>query len=559
MRIKKILCGLLAGVMLLGSAAGAESVNDIIDANVNRMKAMLNTPDFQVYYKAPGVTRAYYGAKFEPARGVYIGTPKGREIEGVSNAIDTYYITFDTAMTNAAVSRQSYPQQAPTGRLLAYNWNFAKQSIQPAEYDNYIKNTVDEMAASGNDVLLIFGKEMNTDDNFPNPEDFLRVYRYIAEYAKTKENIAMVWAPNDTGSLDHYLQDYYPGDQYVDWVGMSLYTVPYFQGIRDHGNLTESNNIAFVTGEYANSVMRAKTIMDFLDQNNIQKPVMITESGVGFQVTATGEDFTDWSVMQLKLLYSELPRVFPRLKIIVGFNNTVEGDKYRYDIGSNPTLKTVLEEQIADPFFLGTYPDCAAYSYIPVQDGLQVTADTEISAFAYVPKQQYVRVKYFIDGTEAYQSDYPPYTFRPGVLADGMHTLKAQMCIGDSVQDEKQFAFQYTTPVTVLMNGSPAAFDQPPVIVDGRALVPVRAVFEALGAEMEWDGATQTASAVKGDVQIKIKIGQASFEKNGQPIALDVPAQIVGDRTLIPLRAVADAFGCKVGWNGETKTATVDY
>ena len=557
--MKKFLCGLLAGFMLLGSAAGAESVNDIIDANVNRMKAMLNTPDFQVYYKAPEVTRAYYGAKFEPARGVYIGTPKGREIAGMSNAIDTYYITFDTAMTNAAVSRKTYPQQAPTGRLLAYNWNFAKQSIQPAEYDNYIKNTVDEMAASGDDVLLIFGKEMNTDDNFPNPEDFLRVYRYIAEYAKTKENIAMVWAPNDTGSLDHYLHDYYPGDQYVDWVGMSLYTIPYFQGIRDHGNLTESNNIAFVTGEYANSVMRAKTIMDFMDQNNIQKPVMITESGVGFQVAATGEDFTDWSVMQLKLLYSELPRVFPRLKIIVGFNNTVEGDKYRYDIGNNPTLKAVLEEQIADPFFLGTYPACAAYSYLPVQDGLQVTADTEISAFAYVPKQQYVRVKYFVDGNEAYQSDYPPYTFRPGVLTDGTHTLKAQMCVGDSVQAEKQFTFQYTTLVTLLINGEKATFDQPPVIQDGRTLVPARAVFEALGAEMEWDGGSQTASAVKEDVQIKIKIGQEIFEKNGQPITLDVPAQIIGDRTLIPLRAVADAFGCRVGWDGATKTATVDY
>lgn len=556
---KRILCGILAAAMLFGGAAQAESVNDIIDNNVNRMKAMLNTPDLQVYYQAPGITRAYYGAKFEPARGVYIGTPKGREIEGVSNAIDTYYETFDISKTNGTTARETYEQQPATGKFLAYNWNFAKQSINPADYDNYIKNTVDKMAASGDDILLIFGKEMNTDDNFPNPEDFLRVYRYVAEYARTKENIAMVWAPNDTGSLDHYLKDYYPGDEYVDWVGMSLYTIPYFQGKKDHGNLTESNNIAFVTGEYANSVMRAKTIMDFMDENNIQKPVMITESGVGFQLTETGEDFTDWGVMQLKLLYSELPRVFPRLKIIVGFNNTVEGDKYRYDIGNNPTLKAVLEEQIADPFFLSTYPACAEYSYMPVTEGVQLAPDTEISAFAYVPKNQFVRVKYQIDGAEVYQSDYPPYTYRLNGLTEGAHTLTAQMCIGDSVQMEKQFTFQYSTPVTVLVNGEPVGFDQPPVIQDGRTLVPARAVFEALGAQMEWDGETQTAFAVKGDTQVKIQIGQASFEKNGQPVALDVPAQILGDRTLIPLRAVADAFGCQVGWDGATKTATVNY
>lgn len=559
MQIKKVFSGVLAAVILFCGAASAESINDIIDNNVNRMKAMLNTPDFQVYYKAQGVTRAYYGAKFEPARGVYIGTPKGREIEGVSNAIDTYYITFDTSKTNSVTGRESYLQKDRTGRLLAYNWNFAKQSIEPAEYDNYIKNTIDEIAASGDDVLLIFGKEMNTDDNFPNPEDFLRVYRYIAEYAKTKDNIAMVWAPNDTGSLDHYLKDFYPGDQYVDWVGMSLYTIPYFQGKRDHGNLTESNNIAFVTGEYANSVMRAKTIMDFMDENNIQKPVMITESGVGFQTTETGEDFTDWGVMQLKLLYSELPRVFPRLKIIVGFNNTVEGDKYRYDIGNNPTLKAVLEEQIADPFFLGTYPSCAEYSYMPVEEGLQFAADTELSAFAYVPKQQYVRVKYLLDGTQVYQNDYPPYTFKLGAMAEGTHTLTAQMCIGDSVQAEKQFTFQYTVPVTVLVNGEAVAFDQPPVIVDGRTLVPVRAVFEALGAKMEWDNESRTAAAVKDGINVEIKIGESSFEKNGQQIPLDVPAQIIGDRTLVPLRAVADAFACQVGWDGETKTAMVNY
>lgn len=99
--------------------------------------------------------------------------------------------------------------------------------------------------------------------------------------------------------------------------------------------------------------------------------------------------------------------------------------------------------------------------------------------------------------------------------------------------------------------------DTPPTIVDGRTLVPVAAIFNALGASMEWDAETRTASGVRGDVTVSIPIGSTTVYVNGEPQVLDVPAQIINDRTMVPAAFVSSALGCTVTWNDKTKTAAV--
>ena len=115
----------------------------------------------------------------------------------------------------------------------------------------------------------------------------------------------------------------------------------------------------------------------------------------------------------------------------------------------------------------------------------------------------------------------------------------------------------YAQEITVLVNGTAVTFDQPPIIENGRTLVPLRAIFEALGANVEWEQSTQTVTAVRDDITIILKIGDAFLTKNGERIALDVPAKIVGGRTLVPARAVAESFGASVDWNASTRTVTV--
>lgn len=108
----------------------------------------------------------------------------------------------------------------------------------------------------------------------------------------------------------------------------------------------------------------------------------------------------------------------------------------------------------------------------------------------------------------------------------------------------------------VLLNNSMLSFDVPPIIENGRTLVPLRTIFEALGASVRWDGETQTVIAEKADTEIKLAIGGQAY-KNGQPVSLDVPAKIVDGRTLVPLRFVSEAMGCQVMWDDNTNTVTI--
>lgn len=112
-------------------------------------------------------------------------------------------------------------------------------------------------------------------------------------------------------------------------------------------------------------------------------------------------------------------------------------------------------------------------------------------------------------------------------------------------------------PIKILLDGKQIQFDQPPIIQDGRTLVPLRAIFEAMEATVLWDDATKTVTSIKLETTIVLKIGDNILKKNSDEIELDVPAQIVNGRTLVPARAVAESFGADVGWDGNTKTVII--
>ncbi len=103
---------------------------------------------------------------------------------------------------------------------------------------------------------------------------------------------------------------------------------------------------------------------------------------------------------------------------------------------------------------------------------------------------------------------------------------------------------------TVFYDDEKIEFDQIPVIENGRTLVPLRAIFEKIGAEVDWNEADKTVTAQKDDTQISLTIDNTTAVKNGEKIELDVPAKIVNGRTLVPVRFVADCFGVDVDWDG---------
>lgn len=90
--------------------------------------------------------------------------------------------------------------------------------------------------------------------------------------------------------------------------------------------------------------------------------------------------------------------------------------------------------------------------------------------------------------------------------------------------------------------------DQKPFIEQGRTMVPMRAIFEALGAQVHWDGTTRTVVGQKGEVILHLPIGADKAEVAGYDLSLSQPAMLVRDRTFVPLRFVSEAFGAQVAW-----------
>ena len=104
--------------------------------------------------------------------------------------------------------------------------------------------------------------------------------------------------------------------------------------------------------------------------------------------------------------------------------------------------------------------------------------------------------------------------------------------------------------VSVTVNGKLLNFDQPPIIENGRTLVPMRAIFEALGCKVEYWEEEKIVFAETGFDTISLEIGENTMLLNGETeITLDVPARIENSRTLVPLRAVSEALGANVEWN----------
>lgn len=112
--------------------------------------------------------------------------------------------------------------------------------------------------------------------------------------------------------------------------------------------------------------------------------------------------------------------------------------------------------------------------------------------------------------------------------------------------------------IGVTVHGEDVDFgDTPPVLVDGRTLVPVREVFEALGFVVDWYGGTQTVTLTRDDYIIIISLGDADFTTNDVSHALDVPAQMIDGRTMLPIRLPLESVGYVVGWDSATSTVIV--
>ena len=116
---------------------------------------------------------------------------------------------------------------------------------------------------------------------------------------------------------------------------------------------------------------------------------------------------------------------------------------------------------------------------------------------------------------------------------------------------------QSNNQISIVINGKRLNFSQAPYMANNTTMVPMRVIFEALGADVNYDSASQKITATKGDTVIELVLGQKTAKKNGESIALDAAAVTKNGNTMVPLRFVAEALQAQVNWDGATQTVSI--
>ncbi|WP_139488402.1 copper amine oxidase N-terminal domain-containing protein [Brevibacillus dissolubilis] len=111
--------------------------------------------------------------------------------------------------------------------------------------------------------------------------------------------------------------------------------------------------------------------------------------------------------------------------------------------------------------------------------------------------------------------------------------------------------------IRVVINGEVQIFEQSPVVQRGNTLVPLRAIFEKLGAQVDWNASNLTVTAVKGETKISLQMNKQQAQVGNKSVTLPIAAQMVNGYAMVPLRFVSEGLGAQVHWDASSQTVTI--
>lgn len=112
-------------------------------------------------------------------------------------------------------------------------------------------------------------------------------------------------------------------------------------------------------------------------------------------------------------------------------------------------------------------------------------------------------------------------------------------------------------PIKITVNGQNLVMDVQPVVISERTFVPLRAIFEALGASVNWEPQSKRITGVRGNTTIILHVGQNIASISGRAVSLDVPPIVLGERTLVPIRFVSENLGAQVNWDAANRIINI--
>ncbi len=378
----------------------------------------------------------FYGAKHE-TKGIMFGKPSDsykRYTPSKTSSIVSVYTDLKSPSLNDL-------NKKATSSVVLVNLNVPtpeKSNLSLAYNNATISKFAKELSNLNKPVLLRIGGEMNVWSDMATGEEFIKAYKNIADIVKKNaNNVAFVWSPNDLNGYNTNMMDFYPGDNYVDWLGVSSYTLLYFLGERGHNEVT---NTSFLAGDYANPIARLNNIR----QLGINKPIIITEGGVGHTYPLINQNEESWAIEKLKFLYEYLPIVAPEVKAIVHFDVNVSSDKAKYQLYDKPNMISTYNALIDNKSYISNNSD-KANIYYKKFEGENFTDKVVMYTYTAPVGVNKPTVKYFINGHLVHTTDQFGYRLEVGTkdLTPGEHNLEVKVFDGEKLLSTTNTKFNF--------------------------------------------------------------------------------------------------------------------
>ena len=456
--MKKAVSLLLALALSLGLAVPA-----LADQSTTTLRTAYKDldPRTEIYAvtQTPGSDYPYYGAKNEPNGGVYYGrtTQGGTLSDGSFGLVNYSHMTDESAVSFYYSLTDSYdleywsylygPALRDGTRAFLLYLNFEEEGAEcprviSGSYDAKLIETFGYLNTLSCPVFVRIGGEVNVWGNQAKPADFIAAYQHVVNIARSQApRAAMVFSPNFSSANKVDMDIYYPGDQYVDWVGVSLYYD------RWHRSGDTQRDEFYGVGAYGDALLNIQQVVNLSRLHH--KPVIVTEGGSCNMYKGT--DNSAWAADRMQRAYAFLPMVYPEVKCIISSDYGESWSGIDYSFYTNPTVTAAYRQGVAsNAAYVRSYQDKGSFytklsAYTGKWEGVM-----ELAAYSWSSDKQ--TATWTVDGqVMATAADYP-YSFRldTAALATGSHTVAVTFSDGAT----KSYTFQTTAPAILASNNA---------------------------------------------------------------------------------------------------------
>lgn len=546
----------------------------------------------QLYLKSDDPSKGsgkYFGAPGEPVNGLVPGVyaetdqslhdPYGTKrywnefpsVTGVNPGVYMFYMDYGMPLSG-------YQNHITAAREKGFA---IELSLQPRNGlgavrgdDGYLRTLAEEVERSGVQFYIRFAGEMNDASGgnewyTTDAAEYIRAFRTVATAFHTyAPSAAMVWAPNFYPAYN--MNDYYPGDAYVDMVGISVYMTyrpelnPLGTGVENRRWIDEMESVYALYGN--------------------RKPIMICEGAACF-AAADGRDLSDFAAEQIRDFFLYLPIRYPNVKIMTWFdaNDTVGNDVYACLTSNQTALNAYREALLGSRSVLSSVKAPAAPVYYGrLTSGSEVAGEPTTLCSYVKGVTPIAAVRYQIDGVTLGESWAAPYEIKADFSAYRGRTVNVTV---SSFYADGTVAGEETFSLRVAAKTAYASTQQ--IELDGRSiLLPAYALKDANGYDTNYIKLRDLASLLKdtsarfnvgwnGAVNIEAKTdyvtngsemttpfsGNRVYEESTAPIlvngaAADLQGIVLTDDSgggyvYVKLRDVGKALNFNVGWSAE--------